>query len=202
MQRITLTRSAIEAVDIGSLLPYVSWNDHKRFFPSPPGQEHYRLLAYLSTQIKCKRIIDIGTYLGSSAVALSLDMTKEVLTYDIADWIPHLGDGKVTVKDRSNIRCSYDDYLDDLADLVQGCDLVMVDIDHTGRTEELVMQKLREIKYTGLVLLDDIRLNDEMKRFYAAIPERTVDVTEVGHWSGTGIVVFDDSRFQVVPLAP
>lgn len=196
-QLITLTRSVVDAVDLGHLVKYIDWHDNRRYFNQAAGQEHYKLLAYLSTQLQCKRIIDIGSYLGHSCNALSYDVNREVLSFDIADWIP-CGPGTLSVKDKPNVRCLYTDYMDDLADLVKDCDLVMIDIDHTGQTERTIMERLREIKYTGLVFLDDTRLNPEMQRFYNDIPEVKVDVTAVGHWSGSAIVVFDPTRFSVV----
>ena len=84
-----------------------------------------------------------------------------------------------------------------IPEIIENCDLVMIDIDHSGVTEKEIMNELRKANYKGLVLLDDIFLNDEMKKFYAEIPEKKIDVTKVGHWSGTAIVVFDESKFEV-----
>ena len=40
------------------------------------------------------------------------------------------------------------------------------------------------------MLLDDIDLNQPMKEFWGIINEEKYDVSHVGHWSGTGIVIF------------
>ena len=51
--------------------------------------------------------------------------------------------------------------------------------------------------YRGLLLLDDIELNDEMKRWWQEVQDgaavggyRAFRFTPVGHWSGTGLVDF------------
>lgn len=205
-QVINLSKDAVDEMQLGHLVKFVDWHESRSFFSQGAGHEHYKLLAYLSTQLHCKRILDIGTYFGHSCNALSYAPDKEVLSFDVADRLPlrHASldpehGGIASVKDRPNVRCMYTDYMADLADLVCGCDLVVIDDDHTGRTQRRIMQRLREVKYTGLVLIDDTRLNSAMLHMFADIPETKVDVTSVGHWSGTGIIVFDTARFTVRP---
>ena len=47
------------------------------------GTEHYKLLAYLSTLMNNKTILDIGTYQGGSALALSYNPKNKVISVDI-----------------------------------------------------------------------------------------------------------------------
>ena len=54
----------------------------------PPGKEHYYLLAALSMQLKDKKILELGTHTGRSAIALNYGNFKQVnnntiYTYDI-----------------------------------------------------------------------------------------------------------------------
>jgi hypothetical protein len=39
--------------------------------------------------------------------------------------------------------------------------------------------------------LDDINLNNPMKEFWNVITEDKYDISEYGHWSGTGLVIFE-----------
>jgi tRNA1(Val) A37 N6-methylase TrmN6 len=55
---------------------------YKTFFDLP-GENHYHLLANISNQINNSTIIDLGTYRGSSALALSYNKTNKVHTFDI-----------------------------------------------------------------------------------------------------------------------
>ena len=48
-------------------------------------KEHYKLLAYLSSFFNNETIVDIGTYRGLSALALSYNSSNKIITYDIID---------------------------------------------------------------------------------------------------------------------
>ncbi len=70
-------------------------------------------------------------------------------------------------------------------------DFIVLDIDpHDGIEETRILEALEKNNYKGIVLLDDINLNPGMKNFWK-------DITEYGHWSGTGIVIFDSNRFDI-----
>eukprot|EP00756_Hemistasia_phaeocysticola_P065282 Hpha_TRINITY_DN8448_c0_g1::TRINITY_DN8448_c0_g1_i1::g.34563::m.34563 len=55
--------------------------------------------------------------------------------------------------------------------------------------------------YKGVMILDDIHLNSEMERFWQFLvkkygPRRAIDITPIGHFSGTGILDFcGNTRF-------
>jgi tRNA1(Val) A37 N6-methylase TrmN6 len=55
---------------------------HDEFF-GKSGKEHYRLLSYFSSLHSNVHIIDIGTHMGNSALALSFNKTNTVHTFDI-----------------------------------------------------------------------------------------------------------------------
>jgi hypothetical protein len=42
------------------------------------------------------------------------------------------------------------------------------------------------------MLCDDIHLSDEMERFWREIKHEKYDITQYGHHSGTGIVLFSN----------
>lgn len=194
--QITLDKDVIDNIDLSPLNQYIEWNQqNSKFFNLEAGKEHYKLLAYLSKELKCQKLIDIGHYFGFSSVALSFDERKEVSSYDIYNWLPD--DGTLTSENKGNINFYIGDYIDDIPKMIKGCDLVMIDIDNTGFTEREIMEALRKANYKGLVLLDDIHLNPEMKEFFQEIPEHKLDITKVGHWSGTGLVVFDKEKFNI-----
>ena len=194
---ITLSKTEIDNLDLSNLFKYVEWNNANfKYFDLEAGKEHYRLLSYFSKTLKCKKLIDIGTYLGFSAAALSYDSDKIVESYDIYDWFPV--DDTITINNKDNINTYVRNYIDDLAEIIQDTDFILIDIDHSGQTEREIMDKLREIGYKGIVMLDDIGLNTEMKNFFDEIPEKKIDISAVGHWSKTGIVIFDPSRFEIL----
>ena len=47
---------------------------------------------------------------------------------------------------------------------------------------------LKTINYLGVLILDDIHLNKEMKFFWENINEDKLDISVFGHSSGTGVV--------------
>jgi len=81
--------------------------------------------------------------------------------------------------------------------------LVLLDTFHRPETVPFEYDFLDELasgQFSGILLLDDIALNDEMKRFWTALvnQERPLlkgrytahDLTALGHWSGTGMLNF------------
>jgi hypothetical protein len=75
--------------------------------------------------------------------------------------------------------------------------LAVLDIDpHMGIKETVVVRRLLEDGYRGILICDDIHLRREMlEGFWDGLPAglKKIDLTEFGHFSGTGIVVFDPS---------
>ena len=195
--KIVLNKDKIAETDLSHLNQYVEWHkDNFQYFNLDPSKEHYKLLAYLSKTLSCKKLVEFGTYIGQGTVALSYDDSKEVHSYDIYSWFPE--DGSMTAENRENIQLHVCDYIEDIPEIIKNCDLIFLDIDHTGVTERIIMDALRQASYKGLVLIDDTKLNDEMRSFYTDIPETKMDISDVGHWSGTGLVIMDPSRFEIV----
>lgn len=194
-QQIVLSKETIDAIDLTSVNNYVEWNkDNFQYFNLEAGKEHYKLLAYLSTVISSKKIIDIGTYFGFSATAFAYNKDKQIISYDIYDWIP---DDKTTVKSLDNVQLKVMNCLYDIDNIID-TDLIMIDIDHNGNNELDILNALRKANYKGLVLLDDIGLNDEMVKLWNDIPEKKIDVSSVGHWSRSGLIIFDPTKFDIV----
>lgn len=196
VEHIELSKDLVNSIDLSSLVSYCDWHDNSKFFNLSAGNEHYKLLAYLASKIKCKHYIDIGTYFGFSALALSSDINKQVITYDICDWIPEKGSN--TINQRTNITRKIMDCKKDIESLIS-TDLIVLDIDpHDGIEERHIMDTLEVNGYRGIVVLDDIHVNDNMNTFWNNISQKKIDVTNVGHFSGSGIVIFDPSRFDII----
>jgi len=62
--------------------------------------------------------------------------------------------------------------------------------DHDGIFEIHFHKYLQNIKYKGLLMLDDIKLNKSMVNYWDSIKEEKFDISHVGHHSGTGLVIF------------
>ena len=117
------------------------------------------------------------------------------VSYDVVDIFP---DDHITVKNKCNVQFRCMDCLEDLNEgLIQSTDLICIDIDHRGFYEKDIMCLLHKYKYKGLVVIDNILISHAMKNFWEEIQLPKYIVTSVGHWTGTGIVVFDESRYNI-----
>lgn len=185
--------SAIEQESVAPLQRYMSWSASTlTYFDAAPGREHYRLLAWLARQHRACTFLDIGTYMGASAVALSAEPSNRVVSYDIVDLLPPRSSGQLCARDLPNVELRLGDCSTRIAELLQelgDVKVVVLDVDpHDGEKEARFLGALRAAGYRGIVVLDDITLNPEMMRMWHGIPEPKRDISPVGHWSGTGIV--------------
>ena len=146
------------------------------------GQEHYRLLAYIGSLYKYKTLLDIGSYQGNSAIALAHSGNK-IISYDLYTQ-PIIEKIK-----NDNIKFIKGDILAD-NDLILASPFIMLDTYHNGDFEQEFVDHLINIKYKGLVMFDDIHLNNEMSNFWNGLKNEKFDLTEIGHFSGTGLVIF------------
>ena len=186
-----ITRAELDAVDMEKLRSFVGFSE---WLYAPAGVEHHRLLAYLSTQFKHRTIFDIGTHFGDSAHALSYNETNIVRSFDVVD---HVLSHRHR---RQNITYYAIDLLDPTMreawrpQLLDSA-LIFLDIDpHEGTREHAFVSWLRDNDYPGVIVLDDIwhfkAMRDQL--WYRIEDRHKLDVTHVGHWSGTGLVSFRD----------
>jgi hypothetical protein len=197
---IRLSPEIVGRRSMAHLNQYLTWNQmHTFYMNEAPGKEHYRMLAEISHQLSdgaCTA--DVGTYYGTSALALSSNPNVSVITYDIQcviPSVPHLS----TPLNRSNVLQKVMPGQRDIANIAR-CDVVMLDIDpHNGPEETEFVQMLINHGFRGVLVCDDINIHDGMKTFWNTIPARykKMEVTHIGHWSGTGIVVFDPTYLDV-----
>lgn len=180
--------------DMTQLNAFMTWNPaYVQYMNEGPGREHYRMLAEISHQLPDEALVaDVGTFYGASALALSSNPKVQVTTYDIGQFIPQVP-GVATPLTRSNIRMKVMSGQLDIANIARS-HVVLLDIDpHEGSQETKFVQLLLEHGFRGLLVCDDIQLNEGMKEFWATIPAhlKKIDVSHLAHWTGTGIVVFD-----------
>jgi hypothetical protein len=191
-RHFSLDPNELKNIEFIDLYPYITWHPNSQYFDLQAGREHYRLLAWLSLQLEKSEIVyDIGTYLGFSALALSYNRTCKVKTYDIVSCIPK---NQISPEYRSNIEFYIEDILEskEFATLLQA-PIIVLDTNHDGIFEKKFYEALHRHDFRGLLVCDDIHLNPQMEEFWNSIPGDKIDVTSVGHWSGTGIVMFDKS---------
>ena len=163
----------------------------KNYYDLKSGQQEYRLYSYLSTLFNDIKILDIGTYNGRSAVALSHNENNKVISYNINDDIKDLHH---KIYNKSNIEFRIKNVLDDLdKEFLKDVKIVLIDIDHFYTIEKMMIDKLKELNYDGIILLDDIihpskKEFEAMQKLWNEIEDEKYDITKYGHWSGTGLI--------------
>ena len=179
------TKEQLNAIRLELFEPLISESWAKQYFTMEAGKEHYRLLYYLADNVPLgESIVELGTFKGHSALALAYgNGTVNVTTFDIENLVDcelpanayfelaTIGKFKKTA--------------------LKAASLIFVDTFHDGVLEENVLQYLISVKWKGIVIFDDIHLNPEMEAFWNGIEVRKEEWTDVGHFSGTGLVFFD-----------
>lgn len=187
-----ITKEALSTLSLKTLsAPYIKdFSVDEKDFLAEPGKEHYILLAYLSSLHPGSTIIDIGTHYGASALALSTSSQTTIHSFDI--------NRKVFLRDMSNVSFELADLWDETVfahweETIMNSAVILLDVDpHNGTMEYEFYMRLKEKGYKGLIVCDDIWYFKEMRdNFWLKIPtEEKVDITSLGHWSGTGVISF------------
>jgi hypothetical protein len=127
-------------------------SEYQSFFNKASGIEHYRLLVYISKLFNNFVLFDIGTNRGYSAIALSANPTNRVISYDIVK-MPNVNNIKNSPYN-TNIEFKIGNFME-LEDVHQ-TKFILLDTVHDGTSEFEVIQFLKEVKWNGILLLDDI----------------------------------------------
>ena len=183
---IKLDKDAIRTLDVSHLAEQsLNSNDWLT-----AGQSEYRLYAWLSTKFNNTTILDVGTRTGGSALALSYNDKNKVISYDLVE------QGASSGIKKDNITFKVQDFREDDTLDYDNISIIMIDVDpHDGTAEEEMFEYLEEKGWKGLVLLDDIGPQwPEIEDFWNRITFPKLNVTEVGHMSGTGLVNFDEKH--------
>ncbi len=177
---LNVSNDELNNLETNFINPYNFYHDVS-YFHGNSGREHYRLLVYVATIYNKETLCDLGTNRCMSAAALSYKYRNKVKSYDV---IKLHALNPIIPK----IEWIIGDIRDD-KDLIN-MPFIFMDVDHDGIFENLFYNHLHKIGWKGLLMLDDINLNEPMKTFWARIEEEKHDLTTKGHWSGTGLAVF------------
>lgn len=179
---IRIDKDAVRTLDVSALEEQsINPNDWLT-----AGQSEYRLYAWLSSQFDNTTILDVGTRTGGSALALSYNDKNQVISYDLVE------QGASSAIKKENITFKIQDFREDDTLDWDNVSIIMIDVDpHDGVQEVEMMEFLNEKGWKGIMLLDDIGPGwPEVQDMWDAIEEPKIDVTPVGHMSGTGLVNF------------
>lgn len=198
MKQIKIEKEKVKNIDLSSISNY-QIVDGADF--SEAGIEAYKFYAYISTLINDGLIVEVGSRFGRSGLALSFNPSNKVISFDI------LEQGASNIK-RSNLDFRIGNFMESDIDWNE-VDIIMIDVDpHDGIKEREFLNFLKEKKWKGILILDDILPNwpriipgadpVAMNEWWNSLNEEKYDVSDVGHFSGTGIVnIGDKYKIQV-----
>jgi predicted O-methyltransferase YrrM len=176
-----IEKYSLSLIDNYGLEPYLD-DLVQCYFDLPAGTEHYQLLTHLSSLCSDQLILDIGTFHAGSAIALSANPKAHVISFDLVNH-------RTRDIQKPNLQFRLADVLQS-PELIQQASLILLDTYHNGDFEAVFYQALADLCFTGTLILDDIYLNVPMQDFWHSIRRPKMDITHLGHWSGTGAVFF------------
>lgn len=171
------------------------------YYPDVWPGEHYRLLAGFVKTLNPRKVIEIGTFQGLSALALLSQLRPDgtVTTVDIVPWRniestvltdADFADGRLKqvigdLSDRS--------FFDRFAPELEQCGLLFVDAPKDVIFEDTLLRFLTSatLPRECVVIMDDIR-QWNMLRIWRDISRPKLDLTSFGHWTGTGVIAWND----------
>lgn len=178
-----MTREQLNAIDLSDWASLIPEIEYRKYFLGDAGAEHYRLLASYSYKYNNNTLLDVGTFKGCSAIALSFNPHNKVVSFDIAN--------QATVKKPENVEFVVGDILQESYQaLLLDSPFIVLDTFHNGVFEREFLAHLRALNWHGTLMMDDIYLNDEMRAVWKEITERKTDMSRLGHWTGTGVIEF------------
>ena len=177
-------------------LPLLSRRDAPELVFQWPG-EHYRLLAALVETLEPRSVVEIGTLTGYSALAMlpQLDAGARLTTFDVVayDRTPgcllesrDFADGRLSQQIADlGVAAEAERY----TDLLRAADLIFIDAAKDGSLEDRLLSHFAAIGLSDVTLLmfDDIKVWN-MMAFWRDLALPKLDLTGLGHWSGTGLV--------------
>lgn len=169
------------------------------FYPNIWPGEHYKLLAGFVKVCKPKCVVEIGTYQGLSLLSLKehLPQGSKILSFDVVPW--QNIEGTILKEEDFEVNRSYQ-IVADLSipsvfeahkRMLSEAEVIFIDVTHDGILEEKLYTLLKTVifKKEPLIIFDDIRFFSMLK-FWRNIADPKIDLTSFGHWSGTGVTLW------------
>jgi hypothetical protein len=180
-----ITNEILDKIDLEKLSKKIKNDEHRTYFLDKSSKEHYRLLSHISETNNKTYFLDVGTFKGLSALALAKNKSNFVYSFNLT---PQLDLEKLP----KNVEFIIGNIIDgNYKKMILKCKYILLDTQHTGEFEIEFYNYLKDIKYNGYLILDDIKLNKEMIDFWNLIDLPKKDISFLGHSTGTGVVFFN-----------
>lgn len=182
-----ISNDVLDVIDM-NLFKVIDNEEYQKYYKDKSSKEHYRLLTYISNSFEGETFVDVGTLKGSSALALSTNNKNKVYSFNLSNQLE-------LNSLPENVEFIIDNVLNGKYDnILLSAKFILLDTFHDGGFEQEFLNHLKSLKYSGVLILDDIYLNNEMRFFWEKINENKLDITNIGHGSGTGVVFLSYDR--------
>jgi hypothetical protein len=194
-----LVKSEVLNFDVSNLISIIDNHPGKegRQFRALEGY-NYRVLSYVASQYKDSLLCDIGTRRGASALALSTNISNQVISWDIKSGDrQHARYAWPNIKQKPNIEFRVMNIFDEDFSIFDDSKLIYLDISHDGKSEKMFYDKLSNSKFSGILVMDDINYPkfNELRNFWISIDRLKVEI-DYAHYSGLGFVSFGEKIKQ------
>jgi len=219
MKTINLSNEHLDNIDLSEFDKYLNAKYRRTYkengygFHDKSGVEQYRFLYYMSTLLDNETILDVGTFEGGSALALSKNKTNNVISIDVKYQVNRdidldnilflegdiLNYEEEIVKIDRNFRAGTLDK-NYGKDLINQSKLILYDTVHNGIVEKQFHDYLVESNWSGVCIWDDTKFRwtgtrrQGMIDFWNSIENEKEDVTKYAHWTGTGMVWYNQDK--------
>ena len=163
---------------------------------------YYRYLAALVKATKPKQVVEMGSAGGASALMLLSTLPRAAMLYALT-FKETEGEFRFIIKDYPNLTMIRGDSRE-LASWPKKCflkktDIWFIDTLHTQQQLTFELNLYQPFfKQGAIILIDDIRLSDEMVRVWDKINYSKLSLPDL-HWSGFGMVVVDKPSWKEPP---
>ena len=194
---MSVAMEAIQHARSLSLAPVTARMPAPPYYPEVWPGEIYKLLAGLVQVMQPRSVVEVGTGVGTSTLAMKAFMPDDatLLTFDILGWRDYEG-SLLREEDFQDgrLRQSTEDLNDPAVfakhrDAFAGADLIYLDGPKDGLMEPRLLDRFATLKFSNapLIAFDDIRVWNMLKT-WRLIRRPKLDLTSFGHWTGTGLV--------------
>lgn len=154
------------------------------------GHTYYLFLNKLVRRLKPKRILELGTSIGRSALFMmtALPDTSSLVTVDIGSF---LRSDLFGFSHDPRLKIIFGDDLDDavFTQVGDGFDLLFIDSEHSREHAEREWRRYHPLLMDeAIVIMDDIRLNPGMSEFWDSLPFEKIETGTKLHFSGFGLL--------------
>lgn len=163
--------------------------------------EHYFLIQILCQNLKPKKVIEIGTFLGaSSRNFLRSTSIKSLYSFDLVSW-RNIPNNYLIKLDEKLLNKKFRQFLVNLEDesnfekykdIFINCDFILLDGPKNKTFESKIFYYFLKVKPKKpvYVLVDDIYLST-MVDLWNQLPFHKIDLSFIGHWSGSGLFIWE-----------